>query len=209
MLKDIKTAIKIVPGEETSCKRGEEYAILLYSEKKDNYLLNIGYLGEQLDLYLAFLDIGALWFGIGKPQNDTYDNLDFVIMIGIAKQENDAFRKDMFKSKRKDLEEIWIGEKIENVTEIIRFAPSACNTQPWIAERIGNSLNIYRYKEEGKRGIMPSAKVVYYNRIDIGIFLLFLDLCLENEKINYDKKILIDNGSDSTEKTLVAVYNLK
>ena len=31
-----------------TCKRGEEYCILLYSEKKDNYLQNIGYIGEQL-----------------------------------------------------------------------------------------------------------------------------------------------------------------
>ena len=28
---DIKTAISIVPAEETTCKRGEEYCILLYT----------------------------------------------------------------------------------------------------------------------------------------------------------------------------------
>ena len=52
---DIKTAIKIVPANETTCKRGQQFCILLYSEKKDNYLQNIGYLGEQLDLYLVCL----------------------------------------------------------------------------------------------------------------------------------------------------------
>ena len=50
---DIKTAIKIVPANETTCKRGQQFCILLYSEKRDNYLQNIGYLGEQLDLYLV------------------------------------------------------------------------------------------------------------------------------------------------------------
>ena len=69
---DIKTAFLIVPAEETSCKRGEEYCILLYSEKKGDYLRNIGYLGEQLDLYLASLNIGALWFGIGKTETWNY-----------------------------------------------------------------------------------------------------------------------------------------
>ena len=59
---DIKTAIKIVPADETTCKRGQEYCILLYSEKKENYLQNIGYIGEQLDLHLASLGIGALQF---------------------------------------------------------------------------------------------------------------------------------------------------
>ena len=52
---EIKVDIKIVLPEETTCKRGEEYCILLYSEKKGNYLQNIGYIGEQLDLYLIFI----------------------------------------------------------------------------------------------------------------------------------------------------------
>ena len=50
---EIKTTIRIVPEKQTNCKRGGEYCILLYSEKKDGYLQNIGYLGEQLDLYLV------------------------------------------------------------------------------------------------------------------------------------------------------------
>lgn len=53
LIGDIKTDIEIVPAAKTTCKRGEEYCILLYSEKKDNYLQNIGYIGEQLDLYLS------------------------------------------------------------------------------------------------------------------------------------------------------------
>lgn len=75
--------MKIVKEEETSCKRGSEYCILLYSEKKGNYLQNIGYIGEQLDLYLASMDIGSLWFGIGKTEEENYNGLDFVIMIAI------------------------------------------------------------------------------------------------------------------------------
>ena len=66
LVPNIRTVVRIVPGEETTCKRGQEYCILLYSEKKEHYLQNIGYLGQQLDLYLASKNIGALWFGIGK-----------------------------------------------------------------------------------------------------------------------------------------------
>ncbi len=61
----IKVKIKIVK-DSTTCIRSQEYCILFYSEKKDNYLQNIGYLGEQLDLYLVSKNIGTLWFGIGK-----------------------------------------------------------------------------------------------------------------------------------------------
>ena len=110
LISDIKTDIRIVPADKTTCKRGQEYCILLYSGKKVDYLQNIGYIGEQLDLYLASLGIGALWFGIGKPDKSTYNGLEFVIMIAIAKVPDDKFRKNMWKSKRKPLEEIWNGE---------------------------------------------------------------------------------------------------
>ena len=100
---DIKTTIIIVPEQETTCKRGGQYCILFYSEKKNEYLRNIGYIGEQIDLYLASQNIGALWYGIGKPQNMQIEGLDFVIMISIAKMPEEKFRKDMFKSKRKPL----------------------------------------------------------------------------------------------------------
>ncbi|MBR3811913.1 MAG: nitroreductase, partial [Agathobacter sp.] len=50
---EIKTEICIVPESETTCKRGGEFCILFYSETKDEYLRNIGYMGEQIDLYLA------------------------------------------------------------------------------------------------------------------------------------------------------------
>ena len=208
LVSDIKTAIKIVPAEETTCKRGQEYCILLYSEKKENYLQNIGYIGEQLDLYLASLGIGALWFGIGKPDEPTYNNFDFVIMIAIAKMPKDKFRKDMFKSKRKPLDEIWNGEYYQDIGNIVRFAPSACNTQPWKVAAEERALNVYRYKKPGKRGIMPADKVAYYNRIDIGIFLCFLELCLIKNDIAFEREIITDNADDETEEVLTAKYRL-
>lgn len=202
---NIETKICIVPENETTCKRGGEYCILFYSEPKDEYLRNIGYIGEQIDLYLASQNIGALWFGIGKPQNMQVDGLNFVIMITIAKMPEDKFRKDMFKSKRKTLSEIWTGDTL-NVAEIVRFTPSACNTQPWIVENKDNELLIYRFKKPGKRGIMPADKVRYYNKIDMGIFLFMLETCLEHENIIYNKTLLPDTTDDSTQQTLIAKY---
>lgn len=206
--RQIKTKIYVVPEAETTCKRGGEYCILFYSEKKDGYLRNIGYIGEQIDLYLASENIGALWFGIGKPKMMQVDGLDFVIMISIARMSEEKFRKNMFKSKRKPLEEIWTGDTL-NVAEISRFSPSACNTQPWITENTGKQLFVYRYKEPGKRGIMPVDKVRYYNKIDIGIYLFILETCLEHEGYSYDRHLYADQTGDEIEKTLIAEYSLK
>ena len=208
LVNDIRTEIKIVPAEETTCKRGQEYCILLYSEKKDNYLQNIGYIGEQLDLNLTSLNIGALWYGFGKVEEKQYNGLDFIIMLAIAKMPKDKFRKDMFKSKRKPLEEVWQCEHYPEIGNIARFSPSACNTQPWIVEETEGKLTVYRYEKPGKRGIMPADKVTYYNRIDLGIFLLFLELCLSHEQVQFERILLCDAGVDEAEKTPVAEYRM-
>lgn len=208
LVDDIKVKIKIVK-ENTTCKRGQEYCILFYSEKKNNYLQNIGYLGEQLDLYLVSKNIGTLWFGIGKVEEQQLDGLNFVIMIAISKVDSsDKFRKDMYKSKRKELQEIWNGDNYLGIANIVRFAPSACNTQPWIVESSTKELKVYRYKKEGKRGIMPKDKAIYYNQIDIGIFLCFLDLCLENNNIDYNKDLYIEN-IENYENEIKLNYNLE
>lgn len=163
LVENIKIKMKIVK-DSTNCKRGQEYSILLYSEKKDNNLQNIGYIGEQLDLYLVSKNIGTLWFGIGKTEEKKLDGLDFVIMIAIAKVDSETkFRKDMYKSKRKELSEIWNGNNYLDIANVVRFAPSACNIQPWMVDSSKNELKIYRYVKEGKRGIMPRNMVDYYS----------------------------------------------
>ncbi len=206
---EIKTAVRIVPEKETNCNRGGEYCVLLYSEKKEGYLQNIGYLGEQLDLYLVSRNIGTLWFGIGKTEEEPFEDMEFVIMFSIRKiSDGSKYRKDMFKSKRKSASEIWEGEQIPGVTDIVRFAPSACNSQPWLVKNNGDGeLLIYRYKKPGKRGIMPADKVSFYNCIDMGIFICFMDICLEHNGNGFEKTLYSDAGEDK-ELVLNAKYRL-
>ena len=204
---DIKTEIKIVPEKETTCHRGADYCVLFYSETKGDYLRNIGYIGEQIDLFLTSINIGALWFGIGKPKETKVNGLEYVIMIAFKRMPEKSFRKDMFKSKRKPIEEIWSGEQMD-IANIVRFTPSACNTQPWFVENNENTLSIYRYKKPGKRGIMPVDKVMFYNRIDIGIFLYILEMCLKEKGISYQRELFLDLSDSEVEKTLSAKYKM-
>ena len=170
--------------------------------------MNAGFIGEQLDLWLVKNNIGSLWYGIGKPDLEKYNGLDYVIMLAIRKINDETkFRKDMFKSKRKETAEIWSGDNLK-IANIVRFAPSACNTQPWFVENNGDKLTVSRYKKPGKRGIMPANAVSYFNRIDIGIFLCFLELCLEKNNISFQRSLFLDNGSDN-EYTKSAEYIIK
>ena len=132
-------------------------------------------------------------------------------MIAIRKvTDRTKYRKDMFKAKRKPIEEVWTGDLMKSgdapgVAEIARFAPSACNTQPWFVENKDGMLSVSRYKKPGKRGIMPAAAVSYFNRIDIGIYLCILEICMEKNGIGYTRKLFVDDGGDA-EYTKVAEY---
>jgi hypothetical protein len=113
----------------------------------------------------------------------------------------------MYKSKRKELPEIWTGDNYLDIANIVRFTPSACNTQPWKVEASENEIKVYRYRKEGKRGIMPKDRVIYYNQIDMGIFLCFLELCLEHDNINYNKELFTEENHEN-ELNLTAIYHL-
>ena len=97
-------------------------------------------------------------------------------------------------------------EKLIKILEAGIIAPSACNSQPWLVRNEGE-LSVFRYKKPGKRGIMPVDKVSYYNRIDIGIFLCFLDILLSHKGIAYKRELFNDDGEDR-EFTLNARYVL-
>lgn len=201
LLEGIQTQMRIVPRTQTTCKRGE-YCILLYSEPAQGYLENVGYMGEQLDLWLASRDIGACWYGMGKTMDAAPPGMEFVIMLSIQKEEPQHFRRDVTKARRKPLEELWVGQPWPKVASVVRYAPSACNTQPWQVQFRGNELQVRRIS--GKRSMMPAEKVPVYNRIDIGIFLLFLELCLEQEQAPYRRTFYPDAGSGE----VVAVYHI-
>lgn len=186
--------------------RGQDAFVLFYSEKKPNYLQNIGYLGEQLDLYLTQKNVGTLWYGFGRPKEKKRGDLDFVIMMAIKKVDSpDKFRKDMFSAARKSVEEIWEGESCFGVANVSRFAPSACNTQPWLIKAEKDGLTVYRFSAKGKHGIMTKEKATYFNQIDIGIYLCVLELCLYHEGLTFERTLYVEEDPRS-EKNRTASY---
>ncbi len=206
---EIKTAMRILPEEAVTNRQGQEYCLVFYSERKGNYLQNIGYLGQLMDLYLVSLGIGTCWFGIGKAKEASYQGLDYVIMLAAKKVDDPKkFRRDMFKAKRRPIPEIWQGQPLEGVTDIARFAPSACNSQPWRVKHEGDTLQIFRYRKPGRIGIMTPEIAKYMNRIDMGIYLAILELCLKHHGIAYTLQLHPDNGSDA-EMTLAATVTLQ
>lgn len=202
LLTDVKIKYRIIKREETTCKRGE-YCLLVYSEQKENYLLNVGYILEQLELWMASQNIGVCWYGVGKPDNIEYDGLDYVIMLAFGKGRPEEFRKDYTKAKRKELETIWVGQHISNVTNVVRYTPSACNSQPWRVAFENQCIQIFRSTEV--HSIFTREKLLLYNRIDMGVFLCFMEIALRHEQYEF-KRSLCDEQGPNEKQIEVAQY---
>ncbi len=205
LVEDIKIRFEVVQREKTTVKRGE-YCLLMYSEEKPHYLLNAGYMLEQMDLYLTSRNIGVCWYALAKPHKMQVDGLDYIIMLNFGKSRPQDFRKSIKQFRRKKREEIWNGDFDSEVIEAVRLTPSACNTQPWRFFSDGNLIKIYRNKKI--KSFIPQSKLPYYNSIDMGICLYFLEIALINKGYEFSRRLILDKGlhSDLVE---IATYNIR
>lgn len=151
--------------------------ICIYSQTVDGYLMNAGYLLQQVDLYISSKGLGGCWLGMAKPAKGipTQKNgLDFVIMLafGNAAEPVNVHRTELSEFKRKNLSEITDIRGSDEILNAVRLAPSASNTQPWYFS--GNSGNITVYRV--KLGIIKAPIYDKMNQIDIGIALCYLRL---------------------------------
>ena len=205
LIPEIKIKFEIVKKSETTAKYGE-YALLFYSENKDNYLLNAGYVLEQMDLFMASINIGACWYGMAKPKSDFGSGLDYVIMLVFGKSKETDFRTDFSNCKRKSEAELFSGDFDKEILNLVRYAPSACNSQPWRASFDDNKIKIYRNTKV--KSFIPFVNLPYYNSLDMGIFLCYLEIILNKHEYKLERTIINKNEKDSLGWIEIAEYKL-
>jgi hypothetical protein len=126
-------------------------------------------------------------------------------MMAIGKGQESEFRKDYKKSKRKETREIWEGDLHLEIGEVVKYAPSACNTQPWRVVCENNTLQVYRTTEVVS--IMPKQKVPFYNSIDMGIFLYFLEQALSRNRVTFQRRLCPETNESAL--IPIAAYTLE
>ena len=139
--------------------------ITIYSEEAEGYSENIGFLFQQMDLYLQTLGLGVCWLGMGRmnPKTTTaVAGMKFVIMLAFGYPKGDQLRHDLKGFKRRPMEQIT--DKPDSRLEPARLAPSAVNSQPWYFTHEGEAIHVWC----SKKG----------NRLDAGIALAHL--CVSN-----------------------------
>jgi len=140
--------------------------IAVYSEETEGYLENVGFLFQQMDLYLQSLGLGVCWLGMGKmnPKNaPAVDGMKFVIMLAFGHPKGDPVRHGARDFKRKALSQI--SDIPDPKLEPARLAPSSVNSQPWYFAHEGNAIHAY---------CTAKGPIGHMNRIDMGIALAHL-----------------------------------
>ncbi len=147
---DIKVRWDIVPRNQVKCicPWTTPQLITVYSEETEGYLENIGFLFQQMDLYLQTLGLGVCWLGLGRmnPKTTTeIEGMKFVIMLAFGHPKGDPLRNDLKGFKRKPMEQIT--DKPDSRLEPARLAPSAVNSQPWFFAHDGDTIHVYCAKK--------------------------------------------------------------
>ncbi len=176
---DISTEIRLLPQKSVIgilSIRAPQY-LLLFSEKKENYLENAGFIMQQMDLYLSANGLGTCWLGATKPKSEFtgISKLTYIISIAIGVSEGPLHRSRPEQFKRKKLTEICSTPHHLELIEAARLAPSATNSQPWRFITTHNAIHAYRIK----LGAIKSKIYERLNRIDMGIALCHLWIAAE------------------------------
>ncbi len=151
--------------------------ICFYSEKKEGYLLNAGFILQQVDLWLSANGYGSCWIGMGKPSGSApaITGMEYVIMLGFGRAAEPARRSQVSEFKRLALGEISQAGGSNELLEPVRLAPSAGNTQSWLLAGSSREILLYRKKFNPIKGALYGK----FNRIDMGIALCHLWLAIE------------------------------
>lgn len=169
----VKTEITLKQNVRCILPWKTEQVLTIMSEPKEGYLQNVGFMFQQLDLYLQSIGLGSCWLGMGSLKGkEVEEGYEFIIMLAFGISDEDIKRNNVSEFKRKDLSEI--SDIVDNRLECARLAPSAINSQPWYFVHDNDIIHAYQKESLFKRAILYKK-----NQIDMGIALAHI--YLENQ----------------------------
>lgn len=180
---EIKTAYEVSDNVKNMLPVKASHYFLLSSEKQGDYLENVGFMWQQMDLYLSSLGLGSCWLGMAKPASEIKTALPFVIALAFGKPEGSPYR-ELNSFKRKDASEVSSGS--DSRIEAARLAPSATNSQNWFFDCSDGKIDVYQRK------LNPALALMFgkMNRVDMGIALchLYIASLHEGRKFIFGKQ---------------------
>lgn len=173
LIPNIKIKVQLIGPEDVKAIRGwrAPHYLAIYSNTDDMSMVNVGYVYEQVTIYLTSLGLGTCWANSVSPKDaKELDGLKWAATIAFGKEANgNPWRNNLNETKRKDMSAI--SDQNDNKLEIARIAPSAMNNQPWYFTHADNKIHVHCVIQSFMKKWMSTM-----NRIDIGIALAHLKM---------------------------------
>ncbi len=180
LYEDIKVELKILPPDMVKRRMMREapHYLTAFSEVKEGYLSNVGFMLQQMDLFFSANGLASCWQGIPTLKKEALEdsNLEYVIMIPFGNSPEPVHRTSISQFKRKSLHDITDIKGADDILEAARLAPSAGNGQPWFFSGDENLIHAYAVKPGFVRGLLTKK----YPPIDVGISLYHLKIAAEH-----------------------------
>lgn len=177
--------------------------IIVYSESKGSYLTNVGFMLQQMDLFLSSIGIGSCWLGMAKPVKEIVNNsdLEFVIVLAFGKPAEPLYRKSTLEFKRKALDEIRNISGVDELLEPVRLAPSASNSQPWFFTVKEEDIHAYC----AKLNFLKAMLYEKMNKVDMGIAFCHLWIAAKH----FGKDIEFTSNEEALENQPTGYYYIQ
>lgn len=173
----IPVQMQILPAEEVRCMQPWKtpHFIAVSTEDSPDALMNVGFMLQQMDLYIQSLGLGACWVGLGRPRKALSDSLTHAILMPFGVAAEPVWREEKSQFNRRTPDEI--ADLPDLRLECARLAPSATNSQPWYFLHQGEQLHVYQVVQ----GPLKRMTLGKMNCIDMGIALCHLAIACDGE----------------------------
>jgi len=176
---EIKFSAKIVNKTKGLFNVKAPHYLIFQSEEKEGYLENIGFIGQQLDLYLSGAGIGSCWLGAAKPEKKEASELNHVIAMSFGNPDGAIYR-ELADFKRNKISEI--SEGSDSRLEAARLAPSGVNAQNWHFIAENGKIHCYRKKAN------PILGFIYDKLACIDLGIAVCHIAEESESFSFIKE---------------------
>ncbi len=164
---------RIIPTKEAALlqKWRNPQFFAFYAPNTDEGLINVGFMYQQLDLYMQSRGLGACWVGLGTPVDTIHrvpEGMKLAVMMAFGHPDDVPERSTDADFKRRRMADVT--DIPDEHLEAVRLAPSATNSQPWSFLHEGGTLHVFREK----LSLLKARTHGRMNLIDMGIALAHL-----------------------------------
>ncbi len=206
--------------------KGAKNYIAIIGDSKEQSLFKVGYMGENLILYMTSLGLGTCWMGGTYDKGAIKKSLDLLedeklyIIIPFGYPLEKRSRVDYFmrfaagSNQRKVWEELFFLERTDyplledeevylEALEGLRMAPSASNKQPWVVIKRDGHYDFYLKPTPGY-GDTLGFKI---QEVDIGIAICHFQMVLNDNGINGTWKVREKKESNNDKLLYVMTWS--